>query len=189
MPSNDAFYQRFHGWKVASPMIVNGEDCRSNPNDTTANSCFGSDSKKLYFEYCNVVEEDYLTCNTCGTFTSTQQNQTCTTANTQHPDCSKIIRPFPSGWTTFVVSASIPYKSDPKDEDSTNTCSKDTVPFADVTGSVCFMQRVELFYPELCPQCHACPHIRLGDTFGPLEVVGLDIPYSSLVHHAVIHPQ
>jgi hypothetical protein len=40
------------------------------------------------------------------------------------------------------------------------------------TGFACFLQRVKNYYPTNCPHCHDCPVLALGDTFGPLEVVG-----------------
>ena len=47
------------------------------------------------------------------------------------------------------------------------------------SGSVCFLERVDFYYPEEdnncaagCPHCHDCPLLQLGDRFGPLEIVG-----------------
>jgi hypothetical protein len=71
-------------------------------------------------------------------------------------NCGKIVQPFPDGWTSFVVSAPIPLAT---------TCLD--LEFA------CFAQRVDLYFPTVCPTCHACPLLHLGDTFGGvLEIVG-----------------
>ena len=53
-----------------------------------------------------------------------------------------------------------------------SACRND-IHYANETKVVCFVQRIEIYYPENCPYCHSCPYnIVLGDTFGPLEVVG-----------------
>ena len=84
----------------------------------------------------------------------------------------KIMEPFPPGWTTFVVSAPIPYQTLGVNQRCDETLTYDS-------GSVCFLERVEFYYPEGdnkcdvgCPHCHDCPLLKLGDRFGPLEVVG-----------------
>jgi len=139
---------RFKDWKVVTPT----EDF------TCADDCISSKSK-IYFEYCNVVEED-PTCDQC-------KGKNC------GAKCKKIVEPLPSGWTSFVVSASIPYYS------GYNTGCDKSLQYEDETRQACFLQRVELYYPPGdergsadCPHCHDCPLLGLGDTFGPLEVVG-----------------
>ena len=144
---NDKFYNRFKDWKLIKPQNV---DCEG--------ECF--DERKLYFEYCNIVEED-TRCNEC-------DNKNCGT------ECKKIVEPFPPGWTTFVVSASIPYEGP-----GVNSECDNLLMYEEETSSACFLQRVEIYYPPTnedcgigCPHCHTCPLLSLGDKFGPLEVVG-----------------
>lgn len=144
-------YCRFQDWKMIHPLTeytCTDEDC-VNPES------------KIYFEYCNIVYEDPTCDNDC------DGNKKC------GKKCKKIVEPFPPGWTTFVVSAPIAF---PRSLDT--ECSK-TLQYQDQTGQACFLERVEMYYPELdeecskgCPHCHNCPLLELGDTFGPLEVVG-----------------
>ena len=135
-------------WKVVTPT----EDF------TCADDCMLSRSK-IYFEYCNIVEED-PNCDQC-------ESRKC------GKKCKKTVEPFPSGWTSFIVSASIPNYS------GYNVGCDETLQYEDETQQACFLQRVELYYPPEdergsadCPHCHDCPLLSLGNTFGPLEVVG-----------------
>lgn len=153
IPRHD-FYQRFQGWNVVSPMKRQQEGCS---NFTTKTNCF-NESSKIYFEFCNVVEEDYSSCRSC----QATDGAACLDNN----QCPKIIQPFPDGWTTFVVSASIPVP------DKDVSCRLDSSMNIAGVDSVCFLQQIQLYFPPSCPRCHACPQISLGDTFGPLEVVG-----------------
>jgi hypothetical protein len=153
VPRED-FYQRFQGWNVISPMNRRQDNCSDN---TTSTNCFNRTSK-IYFEYCNAVEEDYMSCRSC----QATNGKTCL----DNQQCPKIIQPFPDGWTTFVVSASIPFP------DNDRSCHRDSTTNDTGVDAVCFLQRIQLYYPTSCPHCHTCPQISLGDTFGPLEVVG-----------------
>jgi hypothetical protein len=151
IPDNE-LYCRFRDWKVVHPITdytCTGEDC-VNPDS------------KIYFEYCNIVEED-PSCDDC-------KDDKC------GKKCKKIVEPFPTGWTTFVVSAPISY---PRELAATNNDCGKVLEYADLTGQACFLERVEIYYPPKdedcslgCPHCHDCPLLELGDTFGPLEVVG-----------------
>jgi hypothetical protein len=151
IPDNE-LYCRFRDWKVVHPIT-----------DYTCNdeNCINPDSK-IYFEYCNIIEEDPA-CDNCN-------DDKC------GKKCKKIVEPFPPGWTTFVVSAPISY---PRElASASDTCGK-ALEYADTTGQACFLQRIEIYYPPEdadcsagCPNCHDCPLLELGDTFGPLEVVG-----------------
>jgi len=140
---------RFQDWEVVTPMDV---VCDSREG------CFGQ-NRTLFFEYCNVVEEDPA-CHLCND-------------NKCPENCAKIVEPFPSGWTTFVVSASIPFPSGINTQcDKTMGSSR--------SENACFLERIDIFYPQEdkncsspgCPHCHDCPLLSLGDHFGPLEVVG-----------------
>lgn len=144
VPDDDMYY-RFRDWKLITPLSV--QDCK---NGTT---CFNNRSK-IYFEYCNIVEEDQ-SCDECH---GTQCGQ----------NGSKVTVPFPTSWTTFVVSASIPYETS---RSNRNQCDN-ILQYDKTTGVACFLQRVEIYYPTGCPHCHDCPLLSLGDTFGPLETVG-----------------
>ena len=150
IPRDDSLYDRFHDWPVVTPMKV---DCEDHSNAT---SCFNSsDNNMMYFEYCNVVEEDYDSCNACTGSNSNQDNKKC------DGECTKIIKPLPSGWTTFVVSASIPYNhtsssSHVNKNDASSTCGHN-IHYSNETGVACFLQRIEIYYPEDCPYCHSCP--------------------------------
>jgi hypothetical protein len=150
----DEFYHRFQGWDIISPIDRLQNDCAHN---TTSTTCFNQ-TRKIYFEYCNVVEEDYESCRSC------QATNVASCLGNQQ--CAKIIQPFPDGWTTFVISASIPFP------DNDGPCRRDSTTNISDVDTVCFLQRIQLYYPPFCPHCHTCPQIGLGDTFGPLEVVG-----------------
>lgn len=143
-------YDRFRDWHLVTPIHTSCQD---------GDSCFHGD-RKIYFEYCNVVEEDpsCLSCN---------HRRHCPR------DCAKTVQPFRSGWTHFVVAASIPYPV------GVNNRCDNLLRWEDQTATACFMQRVDLYYPETemdygtaCPHCHECPLISLGDRLGALEVVG-----------------
>ena len=157
VPPTGALYDRFRDWKVVTPMPV---DCPDGDNETNDN-CFGSNSddssSKLYFEYCNVVHED-ARCDGCG------RDENCSSGG---GDCGVRVEPFPDGWTTFAVSAPIPF---PMAAAADDECD---LPYARTTGRACFLQRVQVYFGgENCPHCHDCPLLQLGDTLGPLEVVG-----------------
>ena len=144
----DDLYCRFKDWNIVTPMKT---DCLDN-------ECFAHD-RKIFFEYCNVVEEDPY-CDRCN-------GERCAR------ECPKLVEPFPPGWTNFVVTASIPY------ELSVNDKCDQVLDWEDKTETACFMQRIDIYYPLLdetceqgCPNCHDCPLLSLGDKFGPLEVVG-----------------
>ena len=168
IPRENPLQERFHGWPIVTPRQVHCDD------DNSTSPCFNSstgssDNDMLYFEYCNILEEDYDSCDACITGTSSSPSgakEAC------RNECSKVIQPFPSGWTTFVVSASIPYKNIDHTMHDASVCDQD-IQYANETGAVCFLQRIEVYYPEDCPYCHGCPHnVGLGDMFGPLEVIG-----------------
>jgi len=154
VPPTGALYDRFRDWNVVTPMPV---DCPEGDDN-----CFGSNSddssSKLYFEYCNVVHED-ARCDGCG------RNENCSSGG----DCGVRVEPFPDGWTTFTVSAPIPFPMAAAAAD--DECD---LPYARTTGRACFLQRVQVYYggENSCPHCHDCPLLQLGDTLGPLEVVG-----------------
>lgn len=155
IPDGD-LYCRFKDFPLVTPMEK--EAC-------TDGDCF-NDPNKIYFEWCNVVEEEQKEC-----------DEVCE----NDKDCHrKVVEPFPEGWTTFVVSSPLPVK--------TNVCD-DVLNFKDCTDSACFLQRVEIYYPPVdecdpdgndcsgpgdvgCPHCHGCPLLSLGDQIGALEVVG-----------------
>ena len=153
---DDDLYCRFQDWKIVKPI----EDFNNCKDEWCVES-----PRKIYWEYCNIVEED-PNCdqkdinNDC-------KDKKCGKA------CEKITEPFPPGWTTFVVSASFPYETVLNEK-----CDKH-LEYEDITNSACFLQRVEIYYPEEnedcslgCPHCHECPLLNLGDKFGSLEVVG-----------------
>ena len=89
-----------------------------------------------------------------------------------------------------VLFQSIPYSSsnnnNNQQQQSSSSCDT-LLEYETITDRACFLQRIELFYPPTntdeecssntnkeqdCPVCHDCPLLRIGDTFGPLEVVG-----------------
>ena len=150
IPDED-LYCRFQDWKMVGPMEI---DC-----DPQKEPCFDKE-RRIFFEYCHIAEED-PSCQEC-------------TEDRCAKDCPKTIEPFPPGWTTFVVSASIPY---PLGQNA--RCDR-VLDWEEEAGAACFLERVEIYYPPEnedcsdvgCPHCHDCPLLSLGDTFGPLEVVG-----------------
>lgn len=151
LPSEKSLYCRFQDFPVVTP-IEGFDKCD--------HGCF--DDSKIYFEYCNIVGEDQQ-CDHC-------DNKNC------GQRCKKVTEPFPNGWTTFVVSGSIPYSQGRNDK-----CDN-VLEYEGESRAACFLQRVEIFYPPNdletcddqydCPICHDCPLLSLGDKFGPLEVVG-----------------
>lgn len=150
IPNNNDLYCRFQDFPMVTPME---SQCNNNPD------CF--DDSKIYFEYCNVVEED-PNCDQC-------DNKNC------GKQCKKVVEPFEAGWTTFVVSAPVPYTT------SNNQECDNVLQYETETDMACFLQRIEFFYPpedtecseqQDCPICHDCPLLSVGDQFGPLEVVG-----------------
>ena len=158
IPENHDLYCRFQDFPLVTPL-------------ESQNSCNHNcvDDSKIYFEYCNVVEED-PNCEPCEN--NNNNNKNC------GKQCKKVVEPFEPGWTTFVVSAPIPY-------DIHNNQECDTVlQYETDTDMACFLQRIEIFYPPNgtecssdetkndCPICHDCPLLSVGDKFGPLEVVG-----------------
>lgn len=153
---DDGLYCRFQDWKIINP--IEKYSCR----DGSFPECLERDSK-IYWEYCNIVEED----------AGCDYDEECTENGRCGKNCPKITEPFPAGWTTFVVSAAIPFRP------TLNSLCAEQLPLSDATSSACFLQRIELFYPPEdadcgigCPHCHDCPLLSLGDKFGPLEVVG-----------------
>lgn len=156
LPDED-LYCRFQDWKVINP--IEKERCR----DGSFPDCI--DESKIYWEYCNIVEED----------PACDRDEECRDGDRCGRRCPKITEPFPPGWTTFVVSGAIPFRPE------WNPVCADQLPLADATNSACFLQRVEVYYPPEdedcgigCPHCHDCPLLSVGDKFGPLEVVGLN---------------
>lgn len=156
IPENNDLYCRFQDFPIVTPMESQGTCNNNNIQD-----CF--DDTKIYFEYCNVVQED-PNCDQCN-------NKNC------GKQCEKIVAPFEAGWTTFVLSAPIPYSA----MDSNNQPCENVLQYETETNAACFLQRVEIFYPPQdtecstehdCPVCHECPLLSVGDKFGPLEVVG-----------------
>jgi hypothetical protein len=153
IPDNE-LYNRFQDWNMVKP--IKEFTCNHNCVDT---------ERKVYWEYCNIIEED----------TKCDQEDTkneCVDSKCGK-NCNRVTEPFPPGWTTFTVSASIPYITGVNDK-----CDEE-LEFEDSTETACFLQRVEIYYPPEdddcsigCPHCHNCPLISLGDKFGPLEVVG-----------------
>lgn len=131
---------RFHGWPVVTPL-------------SPSPSCLGSNTHRLFFKFCNTVGE--------------RCNDDCrdTSSCAQGTMCHKLVEPFADGWTTFVVSASVPFHGEEVH------CMDSELP--PTSGSICWAERVSIYYPRGCPHCHTCPNIGLGDRFGPLEVVGL----------------
>ena len=172
LPKANPLHERFHDWPIVTPMNVHCDDYAN------VTSCFNTrNNNMIYFEYCNIIEEDYDSCHACSASDKNQENGKC------NDDCSKIIQPFPSGWTTFVVSASIPYNytnnSNSPDHNDASTSCRQNIPYANETGVACFAQRIEIYYPEHCPHCHDCPYnVGLGDMFGPLEVIGFGHAWS-----------
>ena len=134
---------RFRGWPMATPMY---------PLSTNSCNIGSNNSDRLFFKFCNVVGED------CEPYTTSGEDL-------EH-SCSKRVEPFVDGWTTFIVSASIPFRG------PVRHCME-TVKLPLTSGSLCWAERVSIYYPQGCPHCHTCPNIGLGDRFGPLEVVAL----------------
>jgi hypothetical protein len=180
IPADLADSAALRGHRIVAPLSTTSCSLDHGTNDQAG--CFPSSSDggtvssttslpptKLYFEYCNVVQDSWTT--------------PCPDSDSS--SCWKAVEPFPSGWTTFVVAASIPYNVSvaatnstlcPNDDPVTSTLMP-MLPSSAVTGVACFAQRIQLYYPpdspdQPCPHCHACPLIGLGDMFGPLQVVG-----------------
>lgn len=89
------------------------------------------------------------------------------------------MEPFGTGWTSFTLVTDIPIDPNGVLGRMSNQVCNEEVPMAKESGSACFMQRVEFYFPPDdegcqvgCPNCHECPLLGLGDKFGPLEVVG-----------------
>ena len=155
IPDGD-LYCRFQDWKLITPI----EDF------TCDGDCVKRD-RKIYWEYCNIVEEE-----DCDRTKSKDDvlclDEKCGT------NCRKATEPFEPGWTSFTVTASIPLRG----TTLSNQCLQQA-PYSHATDRACFLQRIDIYYPELdedcghgCPHCHKCPLLSLGDKFGPLEVVG-----------------
>ena len=159
---DDEFYCRFKDFPLITPKKI----------ESSCNE-LGCDDMKIYFEYCNVVEEDQ-NCHNDKDHDECE-NEKCARS------CPKVVEPFPSGeWTTFVVSAPV--------LNIGNQCG-DLLELDDVGHhEACFLQRVDIYYPPVdecndgdvcsdpgtrgCPHCHDCPLLSLGDKIGALEVVG-----------------
>ena len=153
IPDNELYY-RFQDWKMIKPI----------KEFTCTHNCVNKD-RKIYWEYCNIIEED----------TKCDQEDTKNECvdNKCGKNCNRVTEPFPPGFTTFTVSASIPYSTGVNDK-----CDEE-LEYEDATDTACFLQRIDIYYPADdddcsigCPHCHDCPMISLGDKFGPLEVVG-----------------
>uniref|UniRef100_A0A7S2XK16 Uncharacterized protein n=1 Tax=Attheya septentrionalis TaxID=420275 RepID=A0A7S2XK16_9STRA len=152
---------RFKDFPLVLPKeIVNCENC-------------DAEEDYVYFEYCNVIKEEH-----------SDSSNRCNDKDCDSKYTNKVTEPFNDGWTIFTVSAPLTnYKGATCNQDQSN-------------ADPCFLQRIEIYYPEKepcdtnagldnfdnggscpcekkgCPNCHACPLIEVGDTFGPLEVVG-----------------